>query len=167
MQEHWAPQTVSLGPGKGLWGPLSPLQTTRPTGGGNWPTDCTLDMASLKVISRMVLKDMQPKPPGARGYESPQPAGRYPSGRREGQVPGSQAVNGTGSTGLTTGRMWHFKCGQQGPGSLTGQKATRLAARPGNQLVKQAAGQNSGDQKYPQPWNANRILSSGICVSPP
>jgi hypothetical protein len=57
----------------------------------------------------------------------------------ESQVPGSQAVTVTGSTGLTTGRMWHFKCGQQGTGSLTRQEATRLAARPGNQLVKQAA----------------------------
>lgn len=106
-------------------------------------------MASLKVISRTVLKVVQPKPPRARGHERLQPAQWCPSGRGEGQVPGSQAVSGTGSTGLTTERMWHFKCGQQGPGSLTGQEAIRLAARPGNQLEKQVVGQNKGEPKTP------------------
>lgn len=77
--EALGPRTVSLGPRKGLWGPLSPLQTTRPAAGGTWPTNCTLDMASLKVISRMVLKVVQPKPPGVRGSESPQPAGWPPA----------------------------------------------------------------------------------------
>lgn len=63
----------------------------------------------------------------------------------------SQDVNGTDSVSLTTGRTWHFKCGWRGPGSLTGQEATVMAAGPGSQLVEADCRTGQGVQRYPSP----------------